>query len=261
MHLCINPTWKCQNNCRHCWLNHSIRQRPQLLNATTRPLEDWIKAIKRTKPELVDIAGGEPLLVPWIADLIASCPETRFGLSTNALSIEGVRRLTKKRLTNLVSINASIHPETRKRNYGAFFFLQVRRLVDAGYTVHCNVVDYEDTVKRAEHIVQRLNLLKIPVVVSPYENVKELARLSPIKLRCKAGRNHLVVGPDGLAWPCLTTLRSPYWEEYILGNWLDDDIDLSKVPNPCMLRCTDYFVLIGKHHAGDMWGVKPEQVK
>ena len=74
-------------------------------------------------------------------------------------------------------------------------------------------------------------------------------------LICKGGIDHLVIAPDGTAWPCLSALRSPDWREMILGNWLDGKIDLSRKPQPCYLNCTDYYVLKEQHSNGDMWGV------
>ena len=258
MHLCVNLTWLCQNECDVCWLNDTIRARGDQKMMRTRPLADWTAALHRDKPRVVDIAGGEPLLVPWLTDLLDQNPFTKFAISTNALSLQGVNRLCEVRRRNVVSINASIHPDCTRPDYPRFFLAQVMRLVTKGYPVHCNLVDYGDDVERGAEIRKGLEKLGVTVVISPYERTDDLGEPNDIPLVCKAGQNHLVIAPDGTAWPCLTALRSPDWERYILGNWLDGEIDLNKVPRPCLLKCTDYLVLKTQHQAGDIWGVEPK---
>jgi len=256
VHLCINLTWLCQNECDVCWLNDTIRARGDQKMMRTRPMADWTAALHRDKPKIVDIAGGEPLLVPWLPDLLDQNPFTKFGLSTNALSLQGVSRLCQRRRYNVISINASIHPDCTRPEYERFFLAQVGKMVNRGYPVHCNLVDYGDDVQRAASLRQQLEEHGVPVVISPYERTDDLGEMSDVPYVCKAGHNHLVIAPDGTAWPCLTALRSPRWEEYILGNWLDGTVDLSKLRQPCHLKCTDYLVLKDRHSASDPWGVE-----
>ena len=32
-HFLINPTWRCQNACSYCWVQQTVRVRPELMNA------------------------------------------------------------------------------------------------------------------------------------------------------------------------------------------------------------------------------------
>lgn len=255
-HYLIQPTWRCQNKCSYCWMQATIGQRPDLLHAQERSAEDWYNALKRDRPELVDIAGGEPLLLEWVPDLMRICRSLRFGLSTNGLATRGIDNLCRSRVPNLVAVNVSLHPETRVPDYAERFKDAVMRLKAAGYHVHCNLVDAPGNVEKAAKLLAWMQDKDVAFEVSPFERVEQLGYQMETGLVCKGGVNHLVMAPDGSAWPCLTALRSPYYAELCLGNWLDDTVDVAKKPQPCYLACTDYYVLSKEHSAGDMWGVE-----
>jgi len=234
----------------------TVGQRPDLLHATERTAEDWYGALKRDRPELVDIAGGEPLLLDWVPDLMRVCASLGFGLSTNGLAEAGIDNLCRSRVPNLVAINVSIHRECRVADYRERFIDAVYRLISAGYYVHCNLVDAPGNAERAAGILITLRQAGVPVDVSPYELTDTLALRLEQGLVCQGGINHLVMAPDGSAWPCLTALRSPYYADLCLGNWIDGTVDLGRKPQPCHLQCTDAYVLAKEHAAGDMWGVE-----
>ena len=257
-HYLIQPTWTCQNACSYCWVRTTVLTRPAMARPTERPLEDWVAAIERDKPDLVDIAGGEPLLLPWLPDLVDACPETRFGLSTNGLAEQGIERLCERRRPNLIAVNVSYHPEAedRWRGYRARWQRSVGLLKAAGYALGPNIVDHAANVERARPVLRWLEGLGIRYAVSPYEESANLGHLEQQGLCCQGGVNHLNIAPDGSAWPCLTAMRSPLWEQYRLGNWLDGDLDLSRKAQPCHLWCHDYYVLAKSHPNGDMWGVQ-----
>ena len=252
-HHLANLTWRCQNHCSYCWLNNSVRTRPEMMDAPERGLDDWVNAIRRDAVDIVEIAGGEPLLVPWLLELIQACSETRFGLSTNGRDLPALERLVRARPRNVIAVNLSCHPETPggQRQYRA----AVNLMVQGGVRPHSNIVNAPGIEAGAQWAKDLLDSLGIPYEVSPYERVEELGTLTEFGLRCRGGIDHLNIAPDGSAWPCLTTMRSPYWRETCLGNWLDGEIDLSHKPQPCYLACVDYYVLPHEHSAGDMWGV------
>ncbi len=255
-HYLLNVTWRCQNRCRYCWLNPSVRTRPEMLDAEERPAADWIAAIHRDRPGVVDIAGGEPFLYEGLLDIIAACPETHFGLSTNGISARVLDLTTGAPLQNVVSINVSYHPDAQAwQGYEPTWRRHVASLRAAHYRVHTNIVDHGDNVERAADTLRWLRGQGIHVAISPYEESAGLGEQLAQGLVCQGGIAHLNVAPDGEAWPCLTTMRSPYWEETRLGNWLDGAVDVARKPVPCHLACHDYYVLRERHEAGDMWGV------
>ena len=254
-HYLIQPVWACQNRCSYCWVRSTVGQRAELYHAPTRQMAEWAQAIHRDKPTIVDIAGGEPLLLSWLPDLIACCPETKFGLSTNGLDIAGVARLAERQLSNVVSINVSYHPESAERWpwYVQRWRAAVLMLNSAGYTLASNLIDTGDNVAKSAPVLAWLAEQGVPAVVSPCEETGDLGERLEQGLCCQGGVQHLVMAPDGSAWPCLTALRSPYWRDLRLGNWLDNTVDLSRKPQPCHLQCTDYYVLAKEHSSGDMW--------
>ena len=255
-HYLANLTWRCQNNCSYCWLTPSVRTRPEMMNADERGLDDWARAIRRDCVDIVEIAGGEPLLVPWLPELILACPDTRFALSTNGRELPALERIVRIRPRNLIAVNLSCHPETPggRRQYSA----ALRLMVGEGLRPHSNIVDAPGIEEEAAWAKDLLTELGVPYEVSPYERVEDLGTLTTLGLRCRGGIDHLNIAPDGLAWPCLTTMRSPYWRETCLGNWLDGFVTLEHKPQACYLNCVDYYVLPEQHSAGDMWGVRAE---
>lgn len=258
-HWLIQPTWRCQNSCAYCWLNHTIRERPELYHAEERPLGDWVAAIKRDTPDGVDIAGGEPFLVEWIPELIWACPDISFGLSTNGLVIDEIRRLANGPTKNISGVNVSYHPDCLDRigpDYNRMWREAVEVFHSAGIPIGPSLVDYRDNLERSQEARDWLKTKNINCAITPYERMDTLSKCLDQGLCCKGGINHLTVAPDGTAWPCLTTLRSPYWRETQIGNWLDNTVKPSLVNQPCYLNCVDYYVLPSQHPSGDMWGLE-----
>ena len=252
-HFLINPTWRCQNACSYCWVQQTVRVRPELMNAPERSMDDWVNAIRRDGVELVDVAGGEPFLLPWMPYLFPACPDTKFGLSTNGLALGGLRRMANMRPHNVTAINISYHPESHVDDYEMLWRQAIMAIRATGGKTHSNIVDVGDNVEASETAIEWMKALAILYEVSPYEDMSVLDEMQETPMCCKGGEQHLVVAPDGTAWPCLSWLRSPFWRDGILGNWLDGTVDLSRKPNPCHLYCIDYHVLKEHHVAGDMW--------
>jgi len=258
-HYLIQPTWRCHNACPYCWVEQSVRIHPDLYNVKERPAEDWYNALKRDKPDLVDISGGEPLLVKWVPYIMKVAKSIAFGLSTNGLAVEGIKELCTDYIDNLVAINVSIHPTSTLRGQFERWKNSVIMLTEAGYKVHCNIVNAPGNVELAQPAINWLTANEITYEVNPYERVSGLGTLKEQGLTCQGGIDHLTIIPDGTAWPCLTTLRSPYYKERSIGNWLDGTIEPNK--QPCFLDCTDYYVLSKEHSNGDMWGVNARPVE
>lgn len=256
-HYLLNLTWRCQNKCSYCWVNQTVKARPELLGVAERPMGDWVAALERDEVVVADVAGGEPLLVPWLPELMLACPQVAFGLSTNGLALRGLRRLCQLKPANLIAVNLSYHPEAPlwHTDYDEHWRMAMTMLIAAKLHVHTNVVDAPGNREAARQMIDWLCQQGIKHEVSPYERMDVLSDKLPGGLCCEGGVNHLTVAPDGSAWPCLTTLRSPYWRETCLGNWLDDTLDLNRKVQPCHLNCVDYYVLPHEHSAGDMWGI------
>lgn len=261
-HYLYNVTWRCPNRCPYCWVRQSVGLRLPLVRAQEGDLSHWVRATKRDMPDVVDIAGGEPLLLPWLSSLILSFPTIGFGLSTNGLPLRALHSLCALRPPNLVAVNLSYHPYTAE--WMPDYDDRYKRAVDValvlGRRLHVNIVDFGEAWERSAPMRAWLAQMGVKVDRSPYEQVGALGKKLSLGLLCKGGESHLTIAPDGEAWPCLTSLRSPYWEQYRLGNWFEGKVDVGRKPQPCYLSCVDYYVLPHEHEAGDMWGIEAHPV-
>lgn len=258
-HYAAHITWRCVNRCAECWVRQTVYQRPDVLGVPERPLADWLAAIDRDRPGMLEILGGEPFAVSWLYELClgARCP---VAISTNCVLTSRIEQFAwAPRLPNLRSVTCSYHPDAADVHdrYDWRYRRSVLALSEAGYNVCCNLVDYPGHRERSETMLRWLEGLGIKALVSPYEHTDTLGDKQALGLVCKGGEDHLLIAPDGSAYPCFTAFRSPYWREYCLGNWLDGTVDAGRKPVPCYLDCVDYYVLPQEHAAGDMWGSCP----
>lgn len=262
-HYLINTTWKCQLNCSYCWVRRHVNKTPELTEAITRPYEDWANAIKRDPPDVMDIGGGEPLSIDWTLDLIRQFPNIGWGISTNGLNIDKIEELAACRIPQVININLSFHPEAAKYAwYSDQWKREIIMLAEAGYPVHPNLMDTPYGLKAGAWAINWLKSIGMHMIISPMCGGLEESRYpSETSLICDAGQNVIVVDPAGNAWPCLSALNSYAWKETCLGNWLDGEIDLNKVPKPCHLYCAEYEIQYLKHEAGDFYNthVRPAE--
>jgi hypothetical protein len=258
-HFLAQPIWRCSLSCSYCWVVKHINNIPELVNAPERPPEDWIAATRRDPPDIMDIGGGEPLMLPWTLDWIAAFPGIRWGLSTNGLHKHRIEELAERKLRQIINVNLSYHPEAAALYpwYDDLWKREVILLARAGYPVGPNLEITPYNMEHGQWAIDWLRANGLHMVVSPLCGGRpELAHPQPQALVCEAGINFITIGPDGRAWPCLTALNSYAWDETSIGNWLDNTIDLSRKPQPCHLWCLDFRVQAPLHESGDFWGIK-----
>lgn len=253
-HYLMMPTWRCQNACPYCWLNETVRTRRAMMRAPEQPVSRWLEAVERDRPDLLDIAGGEPTLWPGLLSFIDSVG-VNVGLSTNGLYFDAIAALAERKRANLVSITLSLHPRCLLPAYAELWTLSYGLLSKAGYRVLVNVVNWQDNEAQAEPILAQMRAHNKAFCLSPFEQVADLAVQKAVGLTCQGGISHKVIAPDGETWPCLSTLRSPWWESLSMGNWLEGTDTPARRVQPCHLACVDYYVLKGQHVGGDVWGV------
>lgn len=253
----LNITWKCQLACHYCWMRRNITPNKELSGVQERTLEEWIKAIERDKPDMIGLGGGEPLSVSWVLDLIRAFPDVNFAINTNGLS-DKIDELVKERISNVIHINYSYHPDAAKRYgwYDALYKQNFVALARAGYPVTGSVVitdNYRDDtagiMKWAEDV--GAHITEIPICTTR----PEINDLTDEGLICDAGVTHLFSDPSGNVWACQTALNSPFWRETCLGNWIDGKIDISRKPVPCFMWCVEKNVNSGAHESGDFFHV------
>jgi len=259
-HYAAHITWRCVNRCAECWVRATVYGRPEVLHVAERPAEDWLRAIRRDRPQMVELLGGEPFLYDGLYQIVSRA-ECFTALSTNCVLTDRIAGFcAQPRAESVRSITCSYHPDAPHANYEWRWRRAVLMLQGAGYSVCCNLVDYPGHRERAEETADWLRLAGVKVLVSPYEQTAQLGEKRTLGLACRGGIDHLLIAPDGTAYPCFTAFRSPYWREYELGNWLDGTVAADRKPVPCYLDCVDYYVLPAQHAAGDMWGTRPQPV-
>ncbi|MFA6135636.1 MAG: radical SAM protein, partial [Phycisphaerae bacterium] len=168
-HYLLNPTWRCQLHCSYCWVRKHINKVPALTSVAERPYEDYVTALRRDPPDICDIGGGEPLILPWIFDLIEAFPDIAWGLSTNGLVRERIHELAERKLRNLVNINLSYHPEAGQRFgwYNGLWKEHALLLSKAGYAVGPNLEITDFNLKHGQWAIDWLKANGLRMVCSP----------------------------------------------------------------------------------------------
>jgi radical SAM protein with 4Fe4S-binding SPASM domain len=160
----LDPTYRCNNNCRHCWLRldpGSAEQDRELSFDEIRAIVD--EARKMGCREWF-ISGGEPMIRPDFADVLAYVTEhaAAYTLNTNGTLITPeIARLMKRKGAKLVALygaTAGVHDRVTRKP-GSFEALKkgvaCLREAGAGFTVQIvpmksNYSQYEAMVRLAE---------------------------------------------------------------------------------------------------------------
>ena len=112
-HYLINALWRCQLACPYCLLPHIKINR----TAPEHHWAEWAVALRdHTSPgDLLDFAGGDPLLFPGLANLLKYLGAfgRRWAITTNAVDTDGVDALVKVQPAGCVLVNVSDHPSSQ----------------------------------------------------------------------------------------------------------------------------------------------------
>ena len=160
----LDLTYRCGNNCRHCWL----RLAPDAPEGAAELSLDEIRRVVGEARAMGcrewAISGGEPMLRPDFGEIFAAIADLSSGytLNTNGTLITpGIARLLRRTGTTLVALygaTAAVH-DAVTRNPGSFAALErgIAYLQEAGaaFTVQIvpmktNFADYDAMVRLAE---------------------------------------------------------------------------------------------------------------
>lgn len=246
----------CNYRCPYCW------QQDKPLPKQAGTLEDWLAAWNRLAPDMLDITGGEPFVVPWMLDLMASLdPSIKLAVTTNLSKsvIDLIKRVPPHRL---VSVTTSWHPTQRMglEEFTAKCVLLQKR----GYHVVVNYLTWPEQLWITNHFRQWFVNTRLPFHVDKYAphseakalppNEAERAYAAPLvgpdrgphpwtkkygerhRVLCNSGLRHLCVQPDGSIYRCLTWFvagREP------MGSVFDPQLKLLDKPAECDMhdRC------------------------
>lgn len=174
LHIQLHLTNRCNLRCIHCYMDSGKAINDELT------YEEWAALIgyvaSRVKRPYLSISGGEPLLVPYVCDLISHARSSGFdevGLITNGmlLSRETVRKLEDSGLTNIaVSLDGATEAvNDLVRGRGVFARVVANLAHLRGSTIRASInitvmkTNYNDLL---DNLPALLKLLPIPVDVS-----------------------------------------------------------------------------------------------
>lgn len=131
--LMISPSMRCNLSCYGCCTGTHERD----AGLSREETEDLIRQAGQAGTNVVCFLGGEPLMVPWLLDVIEAFPDTAFQIYTNGLLLNQttIERLARSGNT-IVTINVDGSEEENDRRKGKGTFKRalqaMRSLADAG---------------------------------------------------------------------------------------------------------------------------------
>ncbi len=167
-------TMACNFKCKYCW-EVQAQERGEFKPMPFRPAQDWLDAWNRLRPQLLDITGGEPFLMPELLDVVTGLdPAIRVAITSNLSHplIEFARHVSPERVIN---VTASFHPmENGTRTHpmnpeifvGRCLFLQ-----NHGFNVTVNVVAWPEQMYLIPAWAEMFRSHDLRFHVDPYSSI------------------------------------------------------------------------------------------
>ncbi len=168
----LDLTYRCNNNCRHCWLSISPESPQSREELTLGEIQSIVDQARQMGCREWSISGGEPMLrpdFPDILDYIAS-RSTSYALNTNGTLITPrIAQLLRRKGHKMVALygaTAEVHDDIT-RNPGSFAAamrgIAYLKEAGAGFTVQLvpmrdNCHQFPDMVRLAESLSPRWRL-------------------------------------------------------------------------------------------------------
>jgi MoaA/NifB/PqqE/SkfB family radical SAM enzyme len=231
-------TEKCNYKCPYCF------ERDILTEFDAPVTGDFVIAWNRLKPEILDITGGEPFLVPNFINILEQLDSSiKIAITTN-LSLDLTKFVTQMTPERVISMTLSLHPTMVNFDVftGKVIFLKNR-----GFNITVNFVTYPEQMWLISTYMQRFTNLGIRFHVDYYVceggafnsfdySEQEKTFLSnyvqadrkhfteaPKAMNCSAGIDHIQVYPDGTAFRCMKDMLT---KKEKMGNILDENFKL-----------------------------------
>jgi MoaA/NifB/PqqE/SkfB family radical SAM enzyme len=252
MKAMLNITWHCNlDSCPYCW----VRQR--VVNRQEQPeiaWDEWRTVLLREKRIThIDFVGGEPLIYPGFHSLVMDISQQKTWAVTTNLASDGYLPFLEHPLPRCQAFTCSWHPSSKTP---VSAFTERVALLNKIYPTSINILE---NASKALEYEQQFREMGFNVFVSPYENIR-LAKELPRLLTCNGGISHCVLDPVGNVYPCLSLLRRPDSDRFIMGN-IFTKVTWHNVRLYCRSYCFDYDVLYQRHHCFDMWGLEIKEEK
>ncbi|MGP8052018.1 MAG: radical SAM protein [Desulfobaccales bacterium] len=121
----LDLTYRCNNNCRHCWLRIAPRAREQKQELSFEEIKRLVDDARKMGCQKWNISGGEPMLRPDFAEIFdfLTGKAVSYGLNTNGTLITPeIARLLRRKGSKMVALygaTAEVHDKVT-RTPGSF---------------------------------------------------------------------------------------------------------------------------------------------
>ena len=253
-------TMACNFKCAYCWQEQHQRH-GELLPVKFIDHDKWVNAWKRLSPNVLDITGGEPFLLPNFVQIVSSiASHSKIAITTN-LSHSLDEFINEVDPSRVVVITCSYHPSEYHKSSaitGDSFLGRCLLLKNSGYPVNVNCVAWPDQMYLIPSVIATFKNNGLRIHIDPYSpsthhrfsySQKQLEYLRPYvvgnrskaiaglitdkPVRCSGGIDHITVWQDGTAWRCLRDMESKINP---LGNIFDESFALLDSPLACFVR-------------------------
>ncbi len=260
-------TWSCNNKCPYCWQLENIEEFRMKTDVT---YQQWLNGFHKMASQFDEIvcgiSGGEPFTYKNFLPLLENLPKNMYFDITSNLSFDVQQFL--KVAKNCVGVVCSFHPSNanNSKDYIANFTNKVKALTVLPNT-RVNFVAAPQNIRFYHEIKELCDNLRIPLHVDAYAPLHEENRIpfetsedeefakvitskdrdSFIKqsnmeqqrmVECSAGCEHLVLLPDGSAYPCL---RYAQKKNQFVGMFTEDSYKM----NSKYMQCSYYPICAG----------------
>jgi len=281
MRLVWFPTWLCQNyniqnpqerslRCPYCpygYDNGLIFNGQQTCGPQSfidpKIMVTFLKTNRVYLGEQIEFSGGEPLLYPYLIDVLSSLPEFRWAITSNTSVVSTVKRLDESGILGKCgSWTASYHLLS---NRDKEFASSVEILQKNNIKIPTTIVIAEETIEhipRALTFLKKIGIQKIQCHIDAHRNVditeltNRITALAPevriqynavhrTNVTCRINKELLAISPEGDIFPCVTILygchdiknpeRIPICR---VSEHLDLKHDLPNKVEKCNLDCT-----------------------
>jgi radical SAM protein with 4Fe4S-binding SPASM domain len=262
----MDPTWRCNYACSYCPIVSKFAYTSVVDKSGELSGEKWLEGLDKLPPAAICILGGEPFVYADLPVIINSWPKKHhlLAITTNLSQPEHVYR----RIEGEIKLIASLHREYIEPEP---FVSKIKLLADQ-FQIHVNLVATPENLRHLDRIADELKSVGVTLHVDPFvdvgfqytsEQMNILRRhvrsdrhvedqlnyndYSPKK--CSAGRNYIVISPDGTVYTCqggMNFIHSHQFAElvgernvsqYRLRNLFDPEFHLNQGDIICSMPC------------------------
>lgn len=159
----LQVTTACPLSCAQCYMNHTGIQMP------LSTAQDILRRAKEMGAGVVQLTGGEPMTLPWLADVVLECSrlELLSVVATSGYNHDQLSALKAAGLTavcvSLNSIDPDVNQRTRERS--SLAIKAIREAVALGIPCFVNLVLTKDSVQTLPQTADALEEMGVSALI------------------------------------------------------------------------------------------------